>query len=92
MLLGGWRMQQPTIDGSSEGDGYDSGWQRLMATARRTVARQDTMTATMATGDNDEDNDDDGDGATGDKVDDDGNDDNYGDRRRRQQWQWRNGQ
>jgi len=29
MLLGGQGTQQPTIDGSGEGDGWDSGWQRL---------------------------------------------------------------
>ena len=38
---------------------------------------------TMATGDNNEDDDvGDGDGTTGDEVDNDGNDDNYGDGRR----------
>ena len=38
-----------------------------MAMARRVTARWDTMTTTMATGDNNDD-DDDGDGATGDEV------------------------
>ena len=78
MLLGGRRTQQPTIDGSGEGDGWDSGWRRLMAMARRaTTARRDTTMTTMATGDDDVDNDD-GDGATGDEVDDDGDSNDYG--------------
>jgi hypothetical protein len=42
-----------------------------MAMARRVTARWDTMTTTMATGD-DKDDDDDGDGAAGYEVDDDG--------------------
>ena len=45
--------------------------------ARRATAQWDTMTTTMATGD-DHDDDDDGDGAMGDKVDDDGSDKDYG--------------
>jgi len=45
-----------------------------------------------ATGDDNND-DIDGDGATGDEGDNDSDEDNYGDgRRRRQLWQWRNGQ
>ncbi len=47
--------------------------------ARRVTARWDTMTTTMAMGDNDDD--DYGDGAAGDKVDDDGDDNDYGDGR-----------
>ena len=70
-------MQQPPNDGSGKGDGYDSGWRRSMAMARRVTARWDTMMTTMATGDDDDD-DDDGDGAAGDEVDDDGEDDENG--------------
>ena len=72
---GGRRTQQPTIDGSGEGDGKYSGWRRLMAMAQRVMARWDTITTTMATGD---DNDNDGDSSAGNKVDDDGNDNDYG--------------
>ena len=73
-------MQQPTINGSGKGDGEDSGWQRMMAMVQRVTAQWDTMTTTMATGD-DNDNDDDGAGAAGDEVDDDGDDNDYGDGR-----------
>ena len=53
----------------------------LMA-MQRAKAQQDTTTKTkMVTGDDD---DDDGDSAMGDKVDDDGNDDNYGNGRQQQ--------
>ena len=59
--------------------------------ARRVTARWDTMTTTMATGDDKDDNDD-GDGAAGDKVDNDGNNENYGDGPQRQLWQRSDGQ
>ena len=57
MLLGGRRTQQPTINGSGEGDGLDSGWRRLMAMAQR-----DGVTGY--------DNNNDVNGATGHEVDD----------------------
>ena len=53
-----------------------------MAMARRETARQDTMMTAMAMGDDDND-DNDGNGATGNKVDDDGTDDDYGNWQRR---------
>ena len=70
----------------------------MMATARQATARRDTMTTTMATGDdndddddgddnNDGNDDDDGDGDDdGDSVDD-GDDDGGGRRRQRGRWQ-----
>jgi hypothetical protein len=48
-----------------------------MATVQQATVRRDTRTTTMAMGDDNDDNDN-GDGATGDKVDDDGNNDDYG--------------
>ena len=48
-----------------------------MAMARRLTARWDLMTTTMATGDDDNDNED-GNSDAGDKVDDDGDNDDYG--------------
>ena len=48
-----------------------------MATAQRATARRDTMTTTMVTGDNG-DNNNNGDDSTGDKVDYDGDNDDYG--------------
>ena len=45
------------------------------------MIQRDTTTTMMATGDDDDD-DDDGDGATGDKVDNDGNNEDYGNGRR----------
>ena len=64
MLLGGRRTQQPTINGSGEGDGLDSGWRRLMAMAQR-----DGVTGY--------DDNNDGNGAAGYEVDDDGDDHDY---------------
>ena len=60
---------------------------KMMAMARWATARRDTMTTTMATGD-----DEDGNGAMGNKVDDDGNNNDYGNGQRQQRWQWRDGQ
>ncbi len=46
----------------------------MMATAQQATARRDTMTTTMATGDNNNDIDD-GSGTTGNEVDNDGDND-----------------
>ena len=63
----------------------------MMATARRAMARRDTMTTTMATGndndnDDDGDDDDDGDGDDDGDSDDDGDDDGGGRRQQRGRW------
>jgi len=50
-----------------------------MTTARQATAQWDTMTTTMTTGDDDN-------GATGDEVDNDGDDHDYGNGRQQQQW------
>jgi hypothetical protein len=72
---GGERNNQPSAGAAKVMDKTAAGEDGI----RR---RRNTMTSTMTMGDNDDD-DDNGNGATGNEVDDDGDDDVYGDGRRR---------